>query len=269
MPRDDYEERRQARIDRLQGRAQKAQAESHAAWEAERAIADRIPLGQPILVGHHSEKGHRALIKRLHRLADKGLAEQQKAEHYAEAAQAAATNRAVSADDPEAVRKLREKLAGAEALQARMKAANAAIRKHAKAGPEAQVAALVETGLTESTARKLLLPDFCGRIGFADYALTNNSAEIRRTRKRIEALEAEAGAETVEREVAGVQVVENAEANRLQLVFPGKPDDATRHLLKSHGFRWAPSEGAWQRLLNAEARWAAEKVLAKIEEATR
>ncbi len=264
MPRGDYEERRQARIDRLHGRSEKAQAESHAAWEAECKLGDQIPLGQPILVGHHSERGHRALIKRLHRLADKGLAEQQKAEHYAEAAEAAEHNRAVSSDDPEALRKLREKLAAAEALQARMKAANVAIRKHAKAGPEAQVAALVEQGLSESTARKLLTPDFCGRIGFADYALTNNSAERRRTKKRIAELEASAGAETVAREVAGIRVVENVDLNRLQLLFPGKPDEATRRALKAHGFRWAPSEGAWQRHLNEEARWATERLLATI-----
>jgi len=54
---------------------------------------------------------------------------------------------------------------------------------------------------------------------------------------------------------------ENVEANRLQLLFPGKPDEETRKRLKRHGFRWAPSEGAWQRQLTNAARYAAQEVL--------
>jgi hypothetical protein len=70
---------------------------------------------------------------------------------------------------------------------------------------------------------------------------------------------------TVEKEApAGVRLVENAEAARIQLIFPGKPDEATRSLLKSNGFRWAPSESAWQRHLNNAGRWAAERVLKEL-----
>src|SRR3546814_19835137 len=66
-----------------------------------------------------------------------------------------------------------------EAKQARMKAANAAIRKHRKAGPTAQIAALVELGFGPSAAPALIEPDCCGRIGFPDYALQNTTANIR------------------------------------------------------------------------------------------
>src|SRR5882672_7052586 len=78
--------------------------------------------------------------------------------------------------DSDAAERLEDKIAKAEALQERMRACNAAIRKHAKAGESAQVAALVALpyGFTEGAARELLKPDSCGRIGFADYELTNN-----------------------------------------------------------------------------------------------
>lgn len=56
----------------------------------------------------------------------------------------------------------------------------------------------------------------------------------------------------------GVLLRESVDLNRLQLVFPGKPDDATRALLRSHGFRWEPSAGAWQRQLDNGARYAAD-----------
>ena len=38
----------------------------------------------------------------------------------------------------------------------------------------------------------------------------------------------------------------NEEINRVQIIFDDTPDEATRAKLKAHGFRWAPSEGAWQ-----------------------
>lgn len=69
---------------------------------------------------------------------------------------------------------------------------------------------------------------------------------------------------TTERQVHGVTVRENLEAMRLQLLFPGKPDDATRQLLRARGFVWSPKAGAWQRLLNTNARTAANAVLTQL-----
>ena len=63
----------------------------------------------------------------------------------------------------------------------------------------------------------------------------------------------------------GVEIVENDSLNRLQILFPGKPSEAIRSQLKSAGFRWSPTEGAWQRQLNDGARWAAKRVLEAIQ----
>lgn len=51
----------------------------------------------------------------------------------------------------------------------------------------------------------------------------------------------------------GFNVVRNTDINRLQLKFDGKPDDETRSILKSNGFRWSPREGTWQRQLGSNA----------------
>ena len=72
--------------------------------------------------------------------------------------------------------------------------------------------------------------------------------------------------ETTERTIGDVQIVENAEANRIQLIFPAKPSEQVRALLKQNGFRWSPTEGAWQRMLNNSGRGAAEYVLARLTE---
>ena len=55
---------------------------------------------------------------------------------------------------------------------------------------------------------------------------------------------------TQESENKFFKVKENVEAMRIQLFFEGKPEPEVRDILKSNGFRWAPSVGAWQRQLN-------------------
>lgn len=247
-----YEAKQEARRQRLLDLASKYEREGNARHARARALAEVIPFGQPILVGHHSEGRDRRYRNRIHQNFTKAFEASARASELAAKAAAVGTG-GVSSDDPEAPGKLLEKVEKLEALHQRMKAVNCAIRKYAKAGNAAQVAALVQLGITEPQASALLQPDFAGRIGFASYQIQNNSANIRRIRARIEQLQAlaktmEQESETVD--VGPYQVIKNHQANRLQLVFPGKPQEAVRELLKSSGFRWAPTEGAWQRMLS-------------------
>lgn len=174
----------------------------------------------------------------------------------------AAIRRAVRPDlqpimsgDSDAVERLRAEVAKLERLQDQMKACNAVIRRTAKDGPEAQVAALVALGwFGEGRARDLLKPDFCGRVGFADFEIKNNGANIRRLRARLAVVEASKAAPAVESEGAGGVRVEDCPAdNRVRLFFPGKPETAVREALKAHGFRWTPSLGCWQAYRNPRA----------------
>lgn len=68
-------------------------------------------------------------------------------------------------------------------------------------------------------------------------------------------------ADTVTINGESAKVVRNKEDMRLQLMFDGKPDEKTREILKSNGFRWAPSNTAWQRLLNKNAEWALKRIV--------
>lgn len=60
-----------------------------------------------------------------------------------------------------------------------------------------------------------------------------------------------------------VTVKENTELMCLQVFFEGVPAKETREILKSNGFKWAPSQGAWQRLLNDNAKRALTDILDK------
>ena len=59
-----YEERLQARKERLEARAGTAAARSDAAYNRSRKATEGIVMGQPILVGHHSEGRHRRDLAR-------------------------------------------------------------------------------------------------------------------------------------------------------------------------------------------------------------
>lgn len=73
-------------------------------------MAECIPFGQPIIVGHHSEKRDRAFRNKIANNFDKGFEALDKAKYYEHKAQAAENNTAISSDDPEAIKLLKEKL---------------------------------------------------------------------------------------------------------------------------------------------------------------
>lgn len=76
----------QKRLDKLGGYAANAYQKSLQAWEASQEGRDFLSLGEPIKVGHHSEKRHRALIDRNARRMDKSVELADKAEQYLERA---------------------------------------------------------------------------------------------------------------------------------------------------------------------------------------
>lgn len=65
-------------------------------------------------------------------------------------------------------------------------------------------------------------------------------------------------------EFSGFKVVENFDMDRVQFVFPDKPSDEERALLKGAAFKWAPSQGAWQRQLTNNAINSARRIIAHL-----
>lgn len=258
----DYEKRKVLRIERLRSRAESAEREGHASLKHARAVGAIIPLGQPILVGHHSERRHRKDLARIDAGYRRGFKALEMATVLASRARSAERSRAISSDDPGAAGQIRAKIEKLTKEVERMKLANKLIRA-AKGDKAKAVASIVEKiGYPASAAAKLLEPDFAGRIGFPAYELTNTGAEIRRLQKRLIALaQSEERAASEDESFGDVVLREND--NRTQLVFPGKPSDEVRSLLKSHGFRWAPSAGAWQRMSSESARYAARMIAKK------
>ena len=162
----------------------------------------------------------------------------------------------ISADDPAAIEKLQKKLDGLERSQLIMKEVNAYYRKHGKLDG----CALLSPDQIEKLKASMASSWRSDPRPFESYQLTNNNAEIRRVKARIEQLSKQAQQEFSGWEFDGGRVEMNREDNRLQVFFDGKPDADTRAELKSSGFRWAPSVGAWQRQLTDNAIRAADRL---------
>lgn len=252
-----YEEKQQARKERLEARAARALDVSANAYKAAGQAVRGIEMGQPILVGHHSERRHRRDLKRADDYMRRSVEASNHASELARRAEVVGTG-GISSDDPAAVEKLRLQLEGANKKQLLMKAANKVVKS--KKTDEAKIAELVLLGISEPGAAALLKPDFAGRVGFASYQLTNNNANIRRIQQRIEALEAQAKRESVTEEGGGFTYCEDAAENRVMFIFPGKPSAEARATLKQHGFRWSPSRGAWVRMLTGNGVFSAQLV---------
>ena len=177
--------------------------------------------------------------------------------------------RPIMVGDGDALDRLRKKIADREKSVAIMKAANAAIRRNAKKGREAQISAVlaVDPMFTNERAAELLQPDFMGRIGFAAYLFQNNGAELRRLRTRLAVLERnKAAPETILEGDNNVRLEDCPGDNRIRLFFPGKPDEIIRARLKGNGFRWTPSLGCWQAYRNVRSLAQAKHFISGSEE---
>ncbi len=157
-------------------------------------------------------------------------------------------------DDPQAAAKLEAKLVKLESAQETMKAVNAYFRKNKTLEGCPSLTPEQITKLQQEMSQSWHLDK---SRPYPAYMLSNNNAEIRRIRGRIEQIRQHGDTNFAGWEFDGGRVEANKADNRLQVFFDGKPDEAARDELKANGFRWAPSVGAWQRQLNKNAYYAA------------
>jgi len=251
-----YEEKQARRIERLRERAEKKNAEATASFEQAHKMAQSIPFGQPILVGHHSEKRDRNYRNRMDAKGQKACEQHQEAKDLERRAEAAERNRAISSDDPSATAKLKAKLADLEERQEQMKKINAAFRKGADALAALGISPVGIARIQEQVEKAYSWE----KQPYPSYTMKNNGANIRRLKQRLAELEKREERPSITIEHDLFSIVENADENRLQLIFPDKPAPEVRAILKQNGFRWSPSQGAWQRQLNDNARCAAQYV---------
>lgn len=244
----DYDAKLDAKRERYEARAEKAVEESNTAYQNAKRIGDRIPFGQPVLIGHHSEKGHRADLKRIDNSMRKSVDATKKADYYSDKADSVGEC-GISSDDPYAVDKIKDRLQELIDLQEEMKAANKLIRSEDRQG-------LMDMGYDEALITKLFTPDFAQRIGYPNYLLQNNNQEIRRLKLRVEELEAKQNEVFEAVDYENYRVEYDPEDNRIRIIFDGKPADEIRSKLKELGFKWSKTNLAWQRMYSSNSKFS-------------
>lgn len=130
-----YRERRERRAKRRREWAEGREAKADAAHQASHDAVAGIPFGQPILVGHHSEGGHRRAIERSQSQASKAIEHGDMARRHTEAADTIERQLGASVydDDPDAIERLRERIEKREAQREQMKKRNALYRAEHRA----------------------------------------------------------------------------------------------------------------------------------------
>lgn len=221
-------ERLEAKLQKRQDWADSASKRATARFDAAREIADGIPFGQPILRGHHSEKGHRRDLARIESNMGKGVMEYDKAQDHASKADglAAQLDRNIYSDDPDAVEALEARIADLERQRDEQKAMNAAVRK--------------------GTAPPVLLESFAKLKAQAPWLrqpfdVSHLTANIARLRERITAIQRQQARNTAAEESGGVVI--EGRGDYVRVTFAEKPDRSILQALRAAGFRWG--QGSW------------------------
>jgi hypothetical protein len=265
-----YEARQEAKRQRLERAAEKARAESEAAFKRSRSLTEGIPFGQPILVGHHSEKRHRNAVEKSWNALGRGVEAGKRAEELERRAAAVGTG-GISGENPEAVRLLKEQLEELEGRREIMKRMNAHFKKLKSFEGMEAFAPREMIAEAENTMR---IWNGVYSSPWPSYSLTNLGANIRRVKGRIQQLEKQAAElaaiESGERpapepiEIHGITVTPNLEENRVELRFPARLSKEHYKMVRSYGFVWSPTRSAFVRRYSAGAMHAAESVATYI-----
>ena len=225
MPgREDYEERRQARIDRLNGAAYRFSQESTAAAKRSHDLVKDIPFGQPNINGALT-----GVTSKARNAMDRSVSLGEKSGYYADRAEAAKNNRAISSDDPAAIEKLREKIAKLEAEREKVKAFNKAAKKN-------------------------------GTEPAPWYTLPYLGRDIKAAKERIEKLERVDRMPAEQIEFDGGEIESDPTTNRIMIRYDERQGADVIENLKVNGFHWSPTEQAWMRLRNPSALRIAKKL---------
>lgn len=220
-----FAEKQEAKARRLEGAAEYNRIEAARIHKYNDQIAG-IMNGTPILIGHYSEGRHRNALDKMHKSEGKAFEMSHHADNLDKRADNARNPYAINSSDPDAIVKLKNRINRFEQEKADKK-------ERLKTAPDG-------SNFTDGTKANL-------RMYMS--ALTVN---IRSTKKRIDEVQAKQDIIIPEsdKKKNGVEMIINQEDDRVQLKFPGRPNQEVLTALKRRGWRWTPSKQLWQRNLN-------------------
>lgn len=234
-----HRERLERKIEKRRAWAAMAEQKSTESYTRAQALVKDIPLGQPVLVGHHSERRHRAALSKSGHamrsaceLSTKAKMHETKADNLE-----LALDRTIFSDDENAIEAIEQRIKANEAKRESMKKINALYRKQ-------DIAGLHALGIDYESlkARLEAAGPYFGKAPHMPYEMSNLGARIQSDKKRIEAIKLQDARQDRAAAAGGVVIVRGA-GGYAQITFAAKPEYVIIRALKDAGFHW--SNGSW------------------------
>lgn len=258
--------RDEARRERLASAVVRHTADAEQAFTRARQLADVVPFGQPILVGHHSEGRHRSLLKRVDGLYRSGSDSFDRAKSLS----SRTVGNQISSADGDAIGKLQREVERLELSVAEHKADLAIAKKAFRAWCKetGRDPKFVEGGdLLENCSDRTILSMV--DLGLARHTpfmrvrwLGSMAPKLNATRKRLAELEAFHETEPLVGDGPGWSLCEDD--GRWCLVLDCRNDPEMKARVRSAGFVWSPSRSCWVRKLTPQARRAVESFMSTL-----
>jgi len=233
-------ERLERKLERRREWADKAETRSNQLSERSDKMMSVIPMGQPILVGHYSEKRDRNYRNRAWNMMGRAVEQRDLAEHHESKADGLEhqLDKAIFSDDTNAIEELEIRIKNNETKREHMKEVNRLYRK----GDAASLAGL-GINLDELKTKLAAAGSYWGSAPHLPYEFSNLGQRIAGDKKRLEQIKAQ-NARRAEAEAAPNGVTMQAcEGGYCRVTFAEKPDRSILDALKAAGFWWA--KGSW------------------------
>jgi hypothetical protein len=251
------------------------------------ALSGDIPLGEPIKLGHHSEKRHRKHFDNIDRKMSNAIELDKQSKYYEEKANSVGKG-GISIKDCDAVQKINEKLklikneheimidanklwrktyrsvtkkiglknrTGVEAYYANneeLEAFKIAIEEFKKLDEKACKSLLSVVSMSQSNPTKLkpYYPD---------------NSEIKRLEKRLKEINSITELDHKEIVKNNYTFIQNPEDKQFLFDFDSKPTYEVREILKSYSFKFSRYANAWVRMITNNSRYEVKRLIIKLD----
>jgi hypothetical protein len=233
-------ERLEQKIERRAEWAVSATDKANAAYQRSQSLVSGIPMGQPILVGHHSERRHRNTLDKSWNALGKSVEMTKLAEHHESKARnlESALDRTIFSDDENAIEAIEARIAEHEASREQMKKVNALYRKN-------DVSGLAALGINLDTLKAKLVAagPYFGKAPHMPYEMSNLGGRIQADKKRLQSIKAQQQRQQAAAATENGVTVENHSNGYTSVTFAEKPERSILSALRDAGFRWGA--GCW------------------------
>lgn len=244
-----YEEKKEARIERLRDRAaKKHEFADNNGFDLFSEEKSGIPFGQPLVGSPQRMRQQRRHREKISNRIDRGMEARKYADELESRATSAEYRTAIDLDDPEAVRKIKEKMQNIKLSNEWAKATNAKLRKL-----KTWQAACDHFAKLDDKDSQRIVKHLIQRRGFyaippneiGRYYFGTDTAEIRRLEKRLKGLNY-IKETPIDFSIGEIAVKEDF--GQVQVHFPDKPIREFRlKLRREFCLKWSRYSTAWVR----------------------